>query len=106
MDPVAELERTIRALPRVQLQNRLMRLAAREIAAAARFISEADQHIVFSALPAALSGRVREEIALMKRRRLSTRDRLVFVRQVLASLRQESVPRSIGSYIRPIRRDR
>jgi len=106
MDPVAELERTIRALPRVQLQNRLMRLAAREIAAAVRFISGADQRIVLSALPAAMAGRVRDEIALMVRRRLATRDRLVFVRQVLASLRHESAPRSIGSYIRPVRRNR
>jgi len=106
MDPVEELARTIRALPRVQLQNRLMRLSAREIAAAVRFISGADQHMVFSALPAAMAGRVRDEIALMRRRRLSSRDRLVFVRQVLASLRQESAPRSIGSYIRPVRRER
>lgn len=106
MDPVAELERTIRTLPRVQLQNRLMRLAAREIAAAVRFISGADQHTVLSALPAVMAGRVHDEIALMKRRRLSSRDRLVFVRQVLASLRQEASPRSIGSYIRPFRRDR
>jgi hypothetical protein len=106
MDPAEELARTIRSLPRVQLQNRLMRLAAREIAAAVRFIADADQRLVFSALPAALAGRVREEIALMKRRRLSGRDRLVFVRQVLASLRQESAPRSLGSYIRPVRRER
>jgi hypothetical protein len=106
MDAVEELARTIRALPRVQLQNRLMRLAAREIAAAVRFLADADQRIVFSTLPAVMVARVREEIALLKRRRLSGRDRLVFVRHVLASLRQESAPRSIGSYIRPVRRER
>jgi hypothetical protein len=105
MDPVEELARAIRSLPRVQLQNRLMRLAAREIAAAVRFVADADQLIVFSALPAAMAGRVRDEIALMKRRRLTTRDRLVFVHHVLASLRQEAAPRSIESYIRPVRRE-
>jgi hypothetical protein len=106
MDPVEELARTIRSLPRVQLQNRLMRLAAREIAAAVRYLADADQALVFSALPPGMAGRVREEIALMKRRRLSSRDRLVFVRQVLASLQRETAPRSIGSYLRPVRRDR
>jgi hypothetical protein len=106
MDATEELARTIRALPRVQLQNRLMRLAAREIAVAVRFLADADQAIVFSALPTGMAGRVREEIALQRRRRVTGRDRLVFVRQVLASLRQEAAPRSIGSYLRPVRRDR
>jgi hypothetical protein len=106
MDPAEELARTIRSLPRVQLQNRLMRLAAREIAGAVRFVGDADQRLVFSALPVGMAGRVREEIALMKRRRLCGRDRLVFVRQVLASLRQDAAPRSIGSYLRPVHRDR
>ena len=103
MDPTEELTRTIRSLPRVLLQNRLMRLATREIAGAVRFLPEADQGRVFSALPAAMANRVREEIALLRRRRLSGRDRLVFVRQVLASLRQETAPRAIGSYLRPSR---
>jgi hypothetical protein len=106
MDPTEELAHTIRSLPRVLLQNRLMRLATREIAGAVRFLPDADQGRVFSALPAAMANRVREEIALLKRRRLSGRDRLVFVRQVLASLRQDSAPPSIGSYLRPVRRDR
>jgi len=106
VEPVEELARTIRSLPRVQLQNRLMRLAAREIAAAVRFLTDADQGLVFSALPPGMAGRVRDEIALMRRRRLSGRDRLVFVRQVLASLQQEAAPRSIGSFLRPVRRER
>jgi hypothetical protein len=106
MDPSEELARAIRSLPRVQLQNRLMRLAAREVAAAVRFLSDADRSLVFAALPAGMAARVREEIALLKRRRLSGRDRLVFVGQVLASLRQDTAPRSIGSYLRPVRRDR
>jgi hypothetical protein len=106
MDPVEELARTIRSLPRVQLQNRLMRLAAREIAVAVRFLADADQALVFSALPPGMAGRVRDEIALQRRRRVSGRDRLVFVRQVLASLQRETAPRSIGSYLRPVRRER
>jgi hypothetical protein len=106
MDPTEELALTIRALPRVQLQNRLMRLSAREIALAVRFLCDDDQDLVYSALPLRMAGRVREEIVLGRRRRLSSRDRLVFVRQVLASLQQETAPRSIGSYIRPARRDR
>jgi hypothetical protein len=106
MEPTEELARTIRSLPRVQLQNRLMRLSAREIAVAMRFLADADQGLVFSVLPPEKSGRVREEIALQRRRRLSGRDRLVFMHQVLASLRQETAPKSIGSYLRPVRRDR
>ncbi len=105
MDPVEELARAVRSLPRVRLQNRLMRLSAREIALAVRHLDEADRTIVYSALPAALAGRIREEIALARRRRIAGPDRLVFVRQVLASLRQEGAPRSIGSYLRPRRRD-
>jgi hypothetical protein len=103
MEPTEELARTIRSLPRVQLQNRLMRLSAREIALAVRYLGDDDQDLVYAALPLRLAGRIREEIALGRRRRLDSRDRLVFVRQVLASLRQETAPRTIGSYIRPSR---
>lgn len=106
MEPTEELARTIRSLPKVQLQNRLMRLSAREIALAVRYLGDDDQDLVFAAVPLRLAGRIREEIVLQKRRRLDSRDRLVFVRQVLASLLQETAPRSIGSYIRPARRDR
>jgi len=106
MDPIEELARTIRSLPRVQLQNRLMRLSAREIALAIRYLADDDQDLVFAALPLRLAGRIREEIVLQKRRRLAGPDRLVFVRQVLASLQREAAPRSIGSYVRPHRRDR
>jgi hypothetical protein len=105
MDPTEELARTIRSLSRINLQNRLMRLAAREIAAGIRLLADTDRNRVFGAVPAAMADRIREELVLMKRRRLSSRDRLVFVRQVLASLRQDAAPRSIGSYLRPVRRD-
>lgn len=106
MDPIEELARTIRSLPRVQLQNRLMRLSAREIALAIRYLADADQDLVFAALPLRLAGRIREELVLQKRRRLAGPDRLVFVRQALASLQREAAPRSLGSYVRPYRQDR
>ena len=68
--------------------------------------SDDDQDLVYAALPMRMAGRIREEIVLQRRRRVADRDRLLFVRQVLASLRQETAPRSLTSFIRPARRDR
>jgi hypothetical protein len=97
----AALVRAIRSMPRIPLQNRLMRLAARELAVAMRLMGEVDRSVALGVLPAPMAARVREEISLQRRRRVSERDYLRFVRQVLASLERESAPPSIGSYIRP-----
>ena len=104
MHPTEELARAIRSLSAVTLQNRLMRLSAREIAFALKLLGGDDQAIALSALPAPMVARIREEMDLAKRRRLAGRDHLVYVRQVLASLVREEAPRGIGSYVRPVPR--
>jgi hypothetical protein len=81
VDPNGELARTIRSLPRVQLQNRLMRLGAREIAVALRLLADADQDLALRALPLLNAVRVCEEMDLQRRRRLSSRD---LIGQVIA----------------------
>ena len=102
--PTEQLARTIRSLSRVTLQNRLMRISAREIALALKFLGGDDQAIALRALPSPMVARIREEMELAKRRRIAERDRLIYVRQVLASLQREVAPRGIGSYVRPVRR--
>ncbi len=97
----AALLDAMRSLPRVQLQNRLMRLAARELAVAMRLMADADRALALEVLPAPMASRVREELSLQRRRRVSPRDYLVFVGHVLASLREEGAPRGLSSYIRP-----
>jgi Mg/Co/Ni transporter MgtE len=102
--PTEQLARTIRSLSAVTLQNRLMRVSAREIAFALKLLGVDDQAIALRALPAPMVARIREEMDLAKRRRLAGRDQLVYVRQVLATLVREEAPRGIGSYVRPVRR--
>lgn len=104
MHPTEQLALAIRTLSRVTLQNRLMRLSAREIAFALGLLGADDQAIALGSLPAPMVARIREEMALAKRRRIAGRDRLVYVHQVLASLQREAAPRGIGSYVRPVRR--
>jgi hypothetical protein len=103
VNPTEQLGRTIRSLPLVTLQNRLMRISAREIALALKFLGSDDQAIALRALPAPMVARIREEMDLAKRRRLASRDRLVYVRQVLASLQRDTASPGIGSYVRPVR---
>jgi Mg/Co/Ni transporter MgtE len=102
--PTEQLARTIRSLPPVTLQNRLMRISAREIALAVKFLGSDDQALALRALPAPMVARILEEMELSKRRRVAGRDHLVYVRQVLASLVREEAPRGIGSFVRPVRR--
>jgi Mg/Co/Ni transporter MgtE len=102
--PAEQLARTIRALSPVTLQNRLMRISAREIALALKLLGSDDLAIALRALPAPMVARIRDELELSKRRRLAGRDHLVYVRQVLASLVREEAPRGIGSFVRPVRR--
>ena len=110
MHPTEELARTIRSLSPVTLQNRLMRISAREIAFALKYLGSDEQAIALRALPKPMVARIREEMELSKRRRFAGRDNLVYVRQVLSSLVREEAPRGVGSYVRPspqrIRRDR
>jgi hypothetical protein len=104
--PTEQLARTIRSLSPVTLQNRLMRVSAREIALALKFLGGDDRAIALRALPAPMVARIREELELSKRRRIEGRDQLVYVRHVLASLvREEALP-GISSYLRPSRRHR
>jgi Mg/Co/Ni transporter MgtE len=101
--PTEQLARTIRSLSPVTLQNRLMRVSAREIALALKFLGSDDRAITLRALPVPMVARIREELELSKRRRLTGRDHLVYVRQLLASLvREEALP-GISSYLRPSR---
>jgi hypothetical protein len=101
--PTEQLAQTIRSMSPIQLQNRLMRISAREIAFALKLLGSDDQAIALRALPAPMVARIREEMVLAKRRRLAGRDQLVYVRQVLKSLLREEAPRGIGSYVRPAR---
>ncbi len=101
--PTEQLAQTIRSMSLIQLQNRLMRISAREIAFALKLLGSDDQAIALRALPAPMVARIREEMVLAKRRRLAGRDHLVYVRQVLKSLLREEAPPGIGSYVRPVR---
>jgi Mg/Co/Ni transporter MgtE len=102
--PTEQLAQTIRSMSPIQLQNRLMRISAREIAFALKLLGSDDRAIALRALPAPMVARIRDELELSKRRRLAGRDHLVYVRQMLASLVREEAPRGIGSFVRPVRR--
>jgi hypothetical protein len=100
--PTEQLARVVRALTPVTLQNRLMRVSAREVAFAIRYLGGDDQARVFRALPGPMAARIREEMDLAKRRRLASRDHLVYVRQLTIALLREEAPRTLGSYVRPV----
>ncbi len=93
----------IRRLPKVQVQNTLMRLTDREIALSMRFMEDRDRSFVFSLLPGGKADRIREELKLHTRLRI-TMDQY---QRVVGSLQQQlagtGARESTRSYIRPRR---
>ena len=61
------LLRRARTLPRVRVQNSLMRAGDREIALSMMYMEDRDRGFLFSLLPAAKARRVREELTLQGR---------------------------------------
>ena len=94
----------LRSLSRVRVQNSLMRMADRPIALAMRDMDDQDREFVLDHLPAAKVERIRDELKLQKRLRITPDQYAKGVHAMVEALDRESGGGSLKSYIRPRKR--
>ncbi len=103
--PNQRLVRALRGLPRVDAQNRLMRLGDREIALSMMYMADTDRAALLGLLPQPKIHRISQELALHRRLAIRYDQYTAAVEAVLASL-EERGRRVFRSYLRPRRPER
>ena len=103
MTPNDRLLGIVRALPMVEKQNRLSRIGDREIALAMKHMRDSDRNAILACLPPPKAKRIREELALHARLRITYQDYLKAVELVSESVSGARRQRTLGSYLRPRR---
>lgn len=101
--PNEQLVRRARALPRVRVQNGLMRAGDREIALSMMYMDDRDRTFFFSLLPAAKVKRIREELTLQQRLKITYDQYRKAITALTEAIGSERGGGSIKSYIRPTR---
>ncbi len=101
--PNEQLVRRARALPKVRVQNRLMRAGDREIALSMMYMEDSDRTFFFSLLPAVKVKRIREELALQQRLKITYDQYKKAITALTETIGMERGGDSIRSYIRPVR---
>ncbi len=91
----------LRQHPRVRVQNTLMRIGDRPIALGMMYMEDNDRDFVFSHLPAPKVERIRDELALQKRLKITYDQYRKAVQSLLDALNSETGGDSFRSYIRP-----
>ena len=94
------------SLPTARAQNRLMGCADRDLALALGGMERAQAEAVLALVSVAKQQRVREEMALVGRRRVSTDHRHLAIITVLEALERDRLPAGSRSYLRPHGRPR
>jgi len=101
--PNDKLVRRIRSLPRVAVQNSLMRVGDRQIALSMMFMEDADREFIFSVLPIAKVKRIREELKLQRRLKITYDQYKKSVAIVYQGVMRDRGNDTTRSYIRPAR---
>jgi len=96
----------VRALPAVQVQNRLMACTDRDIALSLAGTTSEEEASVLVHLARRKADRVREELALEERRRVDEKHIVYSLDLLIASLLGDRVMTGRRSYVRPRRPDR
>ena len=103
ISPNDMLVRRVRALPRVTVQNALMRLTDRQIALSLRYMEESDRIFLYRLLPETKVRRIREELRLQERVRITYGQYRKTINAVIDALAGGTSGGPRQSYLRPIR---
>ena len=98
------LVRRIRSLPKVTVQNGLMRSGDRLIALSMMFMAEADKEFLLSLLPLAKVQRIREELLLQRRLKITHDQYKKAVAAVYEGVARDRGSDTARSYLRPLGR--
>ncbi len=97
------LVRRLRSLPKVLVQNGLMRTGDRQIALSMMYMRDTERAYVFSLLPHAKVSRIQEELKLQNRLRITYDQYKKAVAAVSEGIARDRGTDSVKSYIRPVR---
>ena len=101
--PNYRLVRRVRSLPKVRVQNGLMRAGDREIALSMMYMEDTDRAFFFSRLPQAKVKRIKEELALQSRLRITYDQYVKAIETVIKGVESNRGGTSFRSYLRPTR---
>ncbi|MBT3275300.1 MAG: hypothetical protein HN368_19250 [Spirochaetales bacterium] len=93
----------MKALPKVKVQNCLMRIGDRAIALAMMYMEDPDRGYIFTLLPAPKAERIREELALHNRLKITYEQYQAGITVLIDGLDRERGGGTFRSYIRPSR---
>ncbi len=90
-------------MQKVVVQNRLMRSCDRQIALSMMFMAEDDRAFLLSLLPAAKVRRIREELQLQNRLKITYDQYKKAVTALIEGVMSDRAGDSVRSYLRPLR---
>jgi hypothetical protein len=99
--PHRELARLLMILPRIEIQNRLLKVQDRELALAMRDLEDFERSQIYAAVSPAKTRRLREELSVMRRLRVRREDYLTAVSRIIGVLEGRPYTEVLRSYIRP-----
>jgi hypothetical protein len=103
LSPDRRLVQLIRALGKVESQNRLMTASDREIALSMMYLKDHEREEILSLLPQKKSARIREELTLHNRLRIRYDQYRKTIEHLLEILAKSGKRESFKSYLRPFR---
>ena len=106
MTPQEELLRLVRAFPKADAQNRLMAVTDRELALSLMYLADSERGFVLSFLSRQKAERVREELRLQEKLRISYGQYLQAITNILERFRTAGSKKSMKSYLRPVRQSK
>lgn len=102
--PQNRLLQVIRRLPTAEAQNRLMSVTDRELALSMMYLSEPDRNFVLSYISGKKSERVREELRLQQKIRITYTQYSRALNNIVNRLQTAGPADSMKSYLRPYRK--
>ena len=99
--PERELARLLMALPRIEIQNRLLKVSDRELALAMLNLDENERSGIYAAVSPEKIRRLREELSMLRRLRVHREDYLTALARVISVLEGRPYTEVLRSYIRP-----
>lgn len=106
MTPHEELLQIVRSFPRAEVQNKLMTVTDRELALSMMYLSDSERSLVLSRLGKQKAERVREELRLQEKLRITYGQYLQAVNNILEKFRFSGSKKSMKSYLRPVRQSK
>lgn len=88
-------------LPRIEIQNRLLKVQDRELALAMRDLEDSERSRIYEAVSPAKIRRLREELSVMRRLKVRREDYLAAVSRIIGVLEGRPYTEVLRSYIRP-----